>query len=115
MLELAKVQDIHYEKSESITTQGSRKSIKPLLDSGYYVKEERYGFWVLYKPVRVIITLRSYNGTKSYSFNIKQDICNIYGKKRISEQIYYDFIDDMERERFIFKIDETTNYCEILY
>ncbi|MBZ4667310.1 MAG: hypothetical protein JG775_462 [Defluviitaleaceae bacterium] len=73
------VQSVEYEHSDTIEMQGKRDAITKYLKKGYYIKEERNGYWVLVKPSRVMVTVESSEGTQS--MNMKQDIIDYYGKK----------------------------------
>ena len=97
-----------YEASSSREIQGNRTKIEPYLRDGYYVKEERNGYWVLVRPVKVNVTIKK--DDKNMSFNMKSKICDYYGRKRISEKVYHKFLEDVSSEKikFYLKDDELT-------
>lgn len=91
-----------YEASDCIQTQGKRSKIDKYLQEGYYIKEERNGFWILVKPAKIIVTLKNDEGIQS--FNMKQDICALYGKQRISENTFGRFCKDALEGRIEFEL-----------
>ena len=44
-----------YNESQRIEHQGTRASIKKYLNEGYYIKEDRNGYWVLVKPASLTV------------------------------------------------------------
>lgn len=92
-MEKAKIISINYEPSDTIEKQGKRKDIEKYLKDGYYIKEERNGYWVLVKTARLIVTLA--NSSHTRTFNMKEDICDYYGKKRISQSLVDRFSKDI--------------------
>lgn len=99
-----------YEKYPSITHQGNRNSISKYLSDGYYVVEERNGFWILKKPSHVMVCLKDVNG-KKHTFDMKKDIINYYGKKIISAKLVETFSNDAYSGKINFYMDDDGNYC----
>lgn len=98
-----------YEESSSRKHQGNRNSVQKYLRSGYYVVEERNGFWILNKPSTVIVCLKDENGKKHY-FDMKKDILDYYGKQRISDNIVNMFFNDATSGKINFYMDDS-GYC----
>lgn len=96
-MEKAKILSIIYEPSDSIEKQGKRSDIERYLKAGYYIKENRNGYWVLVKAAKLNVTLNNSFGTKS--FNMKEDICDYYKKGRISENLADRFKQDARDEK----------------
>ena len=109
MKQLMECIGISYQESSSITCQGNRMSIQPDINKGYYVKSENYGNWVLYRPTRVIATLK---GPNLIECNIKDYITSYYGKSRISYKQYEDFCKLVACGKISFFMDEYGN-CTI--
>lgn len=107
-MEKSKVISIMYEESETIQTQGKRKDIQRYINNGYYIKEDRNGYWVLTKPVRVNVTLNNSFGTRI--INLKEDICEYYGRKRISKSLVNKFETDVKYGKISIYLDEVGNY-----
>ena len=81
-----------YNESDTIEHQGNRSSINKYLNKGYYIKEDRNGYWVLVKPASVIVTLKDSDGD-FHSFNMKSDILDYYDRTRISQNLVTRFIE----------------------
>ncbi len=58
---------VNYIESDKIETQGKRQEIQKYLDNGYYVKEDRNGYWVLVRTAKVQVTLTNSYGTKTFN------------------------------------------------
>jgi len=69
-----KIQSVQYEKSDTIEMQGTSADTKRYIRNGYFVKEERNGYWVLNKPSRVLAEILINN--KPVLQNIKNEILN---------------------------------------
>lgn len=111
MMKSANYEYSTYEVSDTITCQGSSKSIERYKKDGYYVKEQRNGYWVLYKPVKVWVVL-SCAGTRR-TFNMKEDICDLYGISKISNKAYQRFINEINIGTIRFEIDNSTGDYKI--
>lgn len=98
-----------YEKSSSITHQGNRSSIQRYLNNGYYVIEERNGFWILGKPATIMVSLRNSVG-KIHIFNMKEDILGYYNKQRLSSTLFNSFINDAVTGKINFYMEDGS-YC----
>lgn len=99
-----------YDKSSTITHQGNRSSIQSYLNRGYYIKEDRNGYWVLIKPASLMITLKDSNNI-IHSFEMKEDAVKYYGKQRISAPLANTFINDAIAGKIKFYMDDTGSYC----
>ena len=98
-----------YDKSSTITHQGNRTSIQPYINRGYYIKEDRNGYWVLIKPSSLMVILKDSNNI-IHSFQMKEDAVKYYGKKRISENIANRFINDAIDGKIKFYMDDDGSY-----
>ncbi|MDF2800319.1 MAG: hypothetical protein K0S61_222 [Anaerocolumna sp.] len=107
-MEKAKIISIIYEPSDTIEKQGKRKDIERYLKDGYYIKEERNGYWVLVKTARLIVTLA--NDSHTRVFNMKEDICDYYGKNRISQSLVDRFSKDIGNGTISIFLDSKGNY-----
>lgn len=108
-MQKANVICLNYEESDNISYQGNRRQIQRYLDKGYYVKEERNGYWVLIKPAAVRVVLESEDGHRA-SFNIKQDILDYYGKVRISPKLVEKFTKECNNGKIHFYMEDNS-YC----
>jgi hypothetical protein len=108
-MEKATVSSITYVPSDSIEMQGKRKNIDKYLNAGYYIKENRNGYWVLVKTAQVEVALA--NGSFARVFNIKDDICDHYGKTRISESLVDRFRNDILNGAVTIFLDSQGNYA----
>ncbi len=108
-LEKCKVELIVYEHSDTIEKQGTRDSISKYLKNGYYIKEDRNGYWVLVKPSKVMVTLKSSIGTQTS--NLKEDILDFYGKRRISKKQTDKFAKDIDDGKVFVFLSESGIYC----
>ncbi len=101
------VVSISKEASDSIETKGKRSSIQRYIDKGYYIKQNRNGYWVLVKPTQVNVTLQK--GKKIGTFNMKEEICDHYGK-RISDALIKKFREDINQGRIVLKLESKESY-----
>lgn len=108
-MEKAVIMEIIYEPSDTIEMQGKKSDIEKYIRKGYYVKENRNGYWVLIKSAQVNVTI-STSTSGIETFNMKQDICNVYEKERISKGLVERFKKDVENGRVIIEIDLQGNY-----
>jgi len=108
MYENCEVKGIEYERSDTIEKQGPRDAITKYLKKGYYVKETRNGYWVLVRPARVIITVKSSAGTQD--MNMKQDILDYYEKQKISEKLVANFKQDIDNKKIVICLDANGDY-----
>lgn len=99
---------ISYEKSESLEIQGKREEIEKYLDKGYGVKKKDNGYWLLVKSAQIIVTLS--NGNIQKKFNIKEDILNHYGRKRMNKNLLEKFKQDIEAGLISLKLDSNESY-----
>ena len=109
MRKKVKFVNAEYIPSNSVEYQGKRSSINKYLAQGYYVKEERNGYWLLIRPAEIRATIKI--DGKQKSFNIKAEVRDYYGKKRITQKLFYNFCNDA-REGII-KFYSDGNYLEI--
>jgi hypothetical protein len=107
-MEKAKIKSIIYEPSDTIEKQGTRKDIEKYLKAGYYIKEDRNGYWVLIKTAHLIVTLANDSNTRA--FNMKEDICDYYGKNRISQSLVDRFSKDIGNGTISIFMDLKGNY-----
>lgn len=101
-----------YEESDTIKKQGSKTSIQRYLKNGYTIVEERFGFWVLSKPVTITVWLEKPTG-EIVSTEMKQNIVKHYGKLKISEKLFYQFVSDAKRGIINFNYDSIRDYYYI--
>lgn len=107
-MERAKIISIKYEPSDTIEKQGKRKDIEKYIKAGYYIKEDRNGYWVLVKSAQVSVTLSNSWGTKT--FNMKESICSYYKKERISHSLVDKFKDDIAKNKVSIYMDNEGYY-----
>lgn len=107
-MEKATILSIMYEPSDSIEMQGKRRDVKKYLNAGYYTKEERNGYWVLVKTAQLNVTLNNSSCTRT--FNMKADVCDYYGKSRISKSLINKFNQDIEDGEILIYMDLEGNY-----
>lgn len=101
----AKFIETHYEYSDTIELQGSRDKIRGYLRKGYRVKDERNGYWILFKPAQIVLTVMD-NTSKCRSYGVKQKVLEFYDKKRISEKTFNKFLNDSLNGKIKFCISE---------
>ena len=107
-----KLLNVTYEASSTREVQGNREKIKKYLNDGYYVKEERNGYWVLVKPAKVWVTIGDQKTRKT--FNMKQDICDCYGRKRISSKLLEQFQEDARSGKLKIELDPKNDSYSLL-
>lgn len=107
-MEKAKIISIDYESSDTIERQGKRKDIDKYLKNGYYIKEDRNGYWVLVKAARLIVTLTNSSCTRT--FNMKAEVREYYGKTHISQSLADRFRKDIHNGTITIYMDLEGNY-----
>lgn len=99
---------VKYEPSDTIERQGKRSSIEKYLKKGYYIKEERNGYWLLVKPAQINVKVSNSSGTRT--FNMKQDILDYYRRDKISEKLIKKFEEDIQEGKINIYMDAEGNY-----
>lgn len=99
-----------YEQSDTITHQGTRSSINRYIKQGYNIKESRNGYWVLTKPASVCVHLKNSDNI-IFSFDMKSDILNYYGKTKISINLVNKFVSEISSGKIQFYMDDDDSYC----
>ena len=94
-----------YKRLYGIELQGSRDKIRGYLRKGYRVKDERNGYWILFKPAQIVLTLMD-NTSECRSYGVKQKVLEFYDKKRISEKTFNKFLNDSLNGKIKFCISE---------
>ena len=107
-MEKTSVLSIMKKDSDTIEVQGKRRDIQRYLNKGYYIKKSRNGYWVLVNPARVDVTLK--NGETRQTFNMKSDICEHYGRERISDSLVKAFKKDIESGKIKLELDSDGYY-----
>ena len=107
----AKLLSVTYEPSNSVEVQGSYEKTERYTRKGYYTKISRNGYYLLIKPVRGWVTVG--NETIKQTFNFKREICEYYGKTRISFKLLERFQKEAEEGKILFELD-SDNSCKII-
>ena len=102
---------MNYENSDNIEIQGKREQIQEHINNGYYIQEQRKGYYLLVKSSKIIVTLSNDDLTKT--FNMKADILNYYEKQRLNETLFEKFKQDVEDGTISFTLDSNENYSLI--
>ena len=102
---------VSYEASDKIIEQGKYSDIEKYLKSGYKVQEDRNGFWVLVRPLRLFVTLTNKYGTNK--FEVKNDMLNYYNRQKISLQLIEQFKKDVNEGRITFEMNEDCTLYEM--
>lgn len=100
MIDEIKSWEINYYKSDTIETQGKYSKIQKYMNQGYFIKENRNGYWVLNKPANVILTVVDSNDNQYY-FYIKQYILDYYNKYKITEKLFQKFKNEINQNKDI--------------
>lgn len=95
------------QNSEKIEHQGNKASLRPYLSSGYIVKIERNGYYLLVKPSKVLVTIG--NSSLQRTFNMKNDILNYYGRERINDKLVERFREDASNGKIKFDLNPEEN------
>lgn len=98
-----------YQPSDTVTLQGTRNSINRYIKQGYNIKESRNGYWVLTKPASVCVHLKNSDNI-IFSFDMKSDILNYYGKIKISINLVNKFVSDVSSGKIQFYMDDDNSY-----
>ena len=99
---------IKYENSDSVEIQGKAAKIQPYLNKGYGVRENRNGYWLLVKTAKINVTLS--NGEIKATFNMRQDILNHYGRKKMNQNLLNKFKKDVEEGVIILTLNSEESY-----
>lgn len=102
----AKSIDIYYVPSETIEYQGSRESVyERFLKKGYYVNQERNGYWILFRPCQIIVTAHCEDGSQ-YIHDMKRGILEHYDRKRISPKLVRTFKKDFNAGKLFIDVSD---------
>lgn len=104
-MKLATFVNAQYNASSSLEMQGTQKDTQPYIKKGYYVKENRNGYWVLVKPAKVVVTLKDSEG-RIKTFNMKKEILDYYNASRISMSLVQKFLSEVSEGKITFSMDE---------
>lgn len=96
--------EVSYEPSDGFTMQGKRSDVEKYLRQGYKIQEDRNGFWVLVKPLKLLVTLTNTHGTNT--FNVKKNVLEHYNRVKISKQLIDTFINDVNSGKISFEMNE---------
>jgi len=107
-MENTTVTSVNYEKSDTIEKQGKRRDIEKYLNKGYYVKEQRNGYWVLVKASKVQVTLS--NSTITRTYNMKEEIREHYNRTRVTEALVKTFLKDVNAGKIFICLDSEGMY-----
>lgn len=102
-MERAKVEYFEYIESDKIETQGKRRDVMRRYPN-YRIKEERNGYFLLISSVKCNVTLSWNDGMETY--NMKEDILELYGRQRMSEALFKKFQKDIENGKYQIWIDD---------
>lgn len=97
-----------YVQSESIRIQGSTNKAYSYQRRGYVLLKNLNGYLILGKPAELRMTFEENN--KRYTFNMKDDVCEIFNRQKISEALANKFIKDVEKGKFVVNIDPNGLY-----
>lgn len=93
-----------FEESSTRKHQGTRESIQRFLDNGYYIQVDRNGFYVLSKPGKVHVFLKSSSGA-SLQLDLKSEILHYYGRARMTPSLFSKFNEDASSGKISFYIE----------
>lgn len=97
---------IRCESSSTIERQGNRLSTYLYLRQGYFIKVSWNGYWVLVQPAQVIVT--AYCGENgSFTYDMKDDILEKYGRSKISYGLVETFKNDFSNGSLSVEADES--------
>lgn len=102
---------VEYFPGRTIEIQGNRQEIQKYLDDGYYIKEDRNGYWVLVKTAKVQAILTNSYGTKI--FNVKDKMLSYYRRERITEKLVNQFQNDIYSGKIILKMNRDLSDLDI--
>lgn len=95
---------VTYDPSDNIKRQGKYEDIKKYLNRGYYIKEERNGFWILVKTSSLRVTLENSNG--SNTFSVKDAVLRYYNRQKLTETLVNKFENDIRNNKITFEMSE---------
>lgn len=110
-MEKAKFLYLNYEESRRTTVQDTRekKKVRRYTKKGYYIQEERNGFYVLVLSAKLNVTLENLNGRGT--FNMKDDILDLYTREKISPKLVEKFEQECLQGIIVFEMnDECSDY-----
>lgn len=98
-----------YIAAKSFEIQGDKQHMQKYLNAGYNVKISRNGYWLLTKPSKVNVCVKTLQGQIDI-VNMKQDILYYYGKKKMTIKLFDKFCKDALAEKIKFYLIENGNY-----
>ena len=102
----------YFEPSQTITHQGTRRSIERYLNQGFSIQQERNGFWVLIKYSHAWVIFANSAG-KQFRFDMRNSIMAHYGKQKLYEATFNRFVKDVSRGTVNVYLDSANN-CVIM-
>lgn len=91
--------EVYYEKADCIEHQGNLASVERYFNTGYYVKLERNGYWILIRPPKIWVIVHC-DGCKTFTHDMKNAILSYYNRQRISENLINQFKRDFVDSKF---------------
>lgn len=101
--ETLKFINAQYVHSDSVQLQGTYDVVKPYLSQGYYIKEDRNGYWLLLRAASIAVILK--DSKKARKYYLKDEICHFYGRRRVSENLFETFYDEASRNMIRFFLE----------
>ncbi len=102
----------YFEPSETITHQGTRKSIQKFLDRGFSIQQERNGFWVLIKKSHAWVTFTD-SANNHLRFDMRGNIMAHYSKQKLYEATFNKFVNEVSKGKINVYLDSANN-CVIM-
>lgn len=113
-MKILEITSVKYVDSDSKEIQGKRKEIEKYLNHGYYIKEERNGYFVLVQPVKILADIATSDDTIE-RWNIKHAVLDYYGKSRISYSLFKRFYKELKEGKVVLTESENgTIYLQSL-
>jgi hypothetical protein len=111
MNEMEKVEclKVEYEKaSEPEEVRGKYEDTKEYRNNGYYIKEDRNGYYLLIKPAQLNVTIRDSSCCTTH--NMKEIVRKYYGRKCISKKLADKFEKDIKDKKINILINSQGDY-----
>lgn len=98
MIEADQIIDVNYIPSENKRTF-SKCEVENLTQEGYYLQttkcQDGYSLYILAKPAKVIITVAK--DQARYKFDMRYGILKAYQRKRITQKLVEQFLEDVKQ------------------
>lgn len=99
---------MNYENSDTVVIREEKNEIQNYLNEGYCIKENQNEYWILVKSANINVTLSK--GEITATFNMKKDVMEHYGRRRLDLELFGKFKKDVEANKILLTLNSEESY-----